>query len=112
MPFAVAFKKASWFHSGSQQHLYGGQQQNEKNKVLQRCGGSFRGQVRMPKCQVKNAQALASIKKKQQMEKKKGKNCTSLSYSEKQAGSALLCNRSFLNGHGRLGFGRVSSVPH
>lgn len=113
MPFAVAFKKASWFHSGSQQHLYRGQQPNEeKNKVLQRCRGSFRGQVRMPKCQGKNAQALASIKKKQQIEKKKGKNCTSLSYSEKQAGSALLYSRSSLNGHGRLGFGRVSSVPH
>lgn len=66
----------------------------------------------MPKCQGKNAQALASIRKKQQTEKKKGKNCTSLSYSEKQAGSALLCSRSSLNGHGRLGFGRVSSVPH
>lgn len=63
MPFAVAFKKASWFHSGSQQHLYGGQQQNEKNKVLQRCRGSFRDQVRMPKCQGKNAQALAVSKR-------------------------------------------------
>lgn len=57
MAFAVACKKVSRFHNGSQQHLYGGQQQKRK-KVL---WGVWGDQVRMPKSQGKNAQALASI---------------------------------------------------
>lgn len=43
----------------------------EGEKVLWRCGGSFRDQVRMCKSQGKNAQALAGIEKKQEREKKK-----------------------------------------